>query len=191
MTWVCVLNVFFFIYQSLESTWKYAGTPERWGERESHHQLLIHHQCFRQNVAGSGGGGNVVRGLILILMPFNPRVKLKRRAPVLSRSKLGCVWDIDMKCNKKRPMIYHWPLSLREYGEGSWGLKRKNKDVTSLDAYLMSLARFHLIITHISPWNFNVFPVVIFVVAKTSVTDMMKWKRQPLGICSMSECVFY
>lgn len=159
------MNVFF-IYQSLESTWKCAGTPERWGERESHHQLLICHQCCRQNVArkrGWGVGlGDAVRRLILILMPFNPRVKLKRRAPVLSCSKLGCVRDIDIKCNKKRAVIYHWPPSLREHGEGSRGSGSENKDVTSLDAYLVSLiAHFHLIIMLISPLNFSDFPVVI------------------------------
>lgn len=114
-----VVNVFFFVYQNLESTWKCAGTPERWGERESRHQLLICHQCCRQYVAGKRGVEDAVRSLILILMPFNPRVKLKRRAPVLSRSKLGCVRDIDMKCNKKQAVIYHWSPSLRQYGEGS------------------------------------------------------------------------
>lgn len=172
MTWVYVMNVFFFIYQSLESTWKCAGTPERWGERESHHQLLICHQCCRQNVAGErkGGGGrgrDAVRRLILILMPFNPGVKLKRRAPVLSCSKLGCVRDIDMKCNKKRAMIYRWSSSLREYGEGSWGSGRKNKDVTSLDIYLVSLvAHFHVIIALMSPVELQRFPCSNFVVAR-------------------------
>lgn len=122
MTRVCVLNVFNFIYPCLESTWKCAGTPERWGERESHHQLLICHQCCRRNVAGKSGrgaGGDAARRPILILMPFNPRVKLKRRAPELSRSKLGCVRDIDMKYNKMWAVIYHWTLSLREYAEAS------------------------------------------------------------------------
>lgn len=155
----------------LSEPWKYLEICcyTRDGEKE---RVIINYWSAINAVGrmwlGKGEGLMWWGRLILILMPFNPRVKLKRRAPVLSRSKLGCVWDIDMKCNKKQPVIYHWSLSLREDGEGSWGLRRKNKDVTSLDAYLMSLDRFHLITKRISLWNFNVFPGGNFVDAKTS-----------------------